>query len=40
MMADDIKKSLKEKTARLGAFSIALDDSTDACDTAQLNSMV
>jgi hypothetical protein len=35
MMADDIKKSSKEKTARLEAFSIALDDSTDASDTAQ-----
>jgi hypothetical protein len=28
MMADDIRKSLKEKTARLEAFSIALDDRT------------
>jgi hypothetical protein len=36
MVADDIKKSLKEKIARLEAFSIALDDSTDASDTAQL----
>jgi hypothetical protein len=36
MMADDIKKSLKEKIARLKAFSIALDDDTDASDTAQL----
>jgi hypothetical protein len=36
MMADDIKKSLKEKTARLEAFSIVLDDSTDASDTAKL----
>jgi glutaredoxin-related protein len=36
MMADDIKKSLKEKITRLEAFSIALDDSTDAPDTAQL----
>jgi hypothetical protein len=36
MMADDIKKSLKEKIARLKAFSIALDDSTDASDTSQL----
>jgi hypothetical protein len=35
MMAD-IRKSLKLKTARLEAFSIALDDSTDASDTAQL----
>jgi hypothetical protein len=31
-----IKKSLKEKIARLEAFSIALDDSTDASDTAHL----
>jgi hypothetical protein len=30
------EKSLKEKIARLEAFSIALDDSTDASDTAQL----
>jgi hypothetical protein len=36
MMADDIRKSLKEKTARLEAFSVALDESTDASDTAQL----
>jgi hypothetical protein len=36
MMADDIKKSLKEKIARLEAFSLALDDSTDASDTPQL----
>jgi hypothetical protein len=36
MMADDIKKCLKEKIARLEAFSIVLDDSTDASDTAQL----
>jgi hypothetical protein len=36
MMADDIKKSLKEKIARMEAFSIALDDSTDAFDTTQL----
>jgi hypothetical protein len=36
MMVDDIKKSLKEKIARLEAFSIVLDDSTDASDTAQL----
>jgi hypothetical protein len=36
MMADDIKKSLKEKITRLEAFSIALDDSTDASHTAQL----
>jgi hypothetical protein len=36
MMADDIRKSLREKIARLDAFSIALDDSTDASDTAQL----
>jgi hypothetical protein len=36
MMADDIKKSSKEKFARLEAFSIALDDNTDASDTAQL----
>jgi hypothetical protein len=36
MMAADIKKSLKEKVARLEAFSVALDDSTDASDTAQL----
>jgi hypothetical protein len=36
MMADDIKKSLKEKIGRLEAFSIALDDSTDASNTAQL----
>jgi hypothetical protein len=32
----DIKKNLKEKIARLKAFSTALDDSTDASDTAQL----
>jgi hypothetical protein len=31
-----LKKNLKEKIARLEAFSIALDDSTDASDTAQL----
>jgi hypothetical protein len=36
IMADDIKNSLKEKIARLEAFSIALDDSTDASDTARL----
>jgi hypothetical protein len=36
MMADDIKKNLKEKFDRLEEFSIALDDSTDASDTAQL----
>jgi hypothetical protein len=35
-MAEDIKRSLKEKIARLEAFSISLDDSTDASDTAQL----
>jgi hypothetical protein len=36
MMDDDTSRSLKEKIARLKAFSIALDDSTDASDTAQL----
>jgi hypothetical protein len=40
MMADDIRKSLKEKIARLEAFSIALDDSTDASDTAQLGRII
>jgi hypothetical protein len=40
MMADDIRKSLKEKIARLEAFSIALDDSADASDTAQKTNSV
>jgi hypothetical protein len=35
MMAD-IKKSLKEKIAKLEAFPIALDDIIDASDIAQL----
>jgi hypothetical protein len=33
-MADDIKKGLKEKIARLEAFSIALDDSTEPAQLA------
>jgi hypothetical protein len=37
MMADDIKKSLKEEIAILEAFSVVMDDSTDASDTAQLS---
>ena len=36
MMADDIKTSLNERITRFEAFSIALDESTDASDTAQL----
>jgi hypothetical protein len=36
MMADDVEKSLKENITRFEAFSIALDESTDASDTAQL----
>ena len=36
MMADDIKTSLNERITRFKAFSIALDESTDASDTAQL----
>lgn len=33
---DWYKKSLKEKFDRLKVFSIPLDDSTNACDTAQV----
>ncbi|KII67030.1 General transcription factor II-I repeat domain-containing protein 2 [Thelohanellus kitauei] len=36
MMACDIKKTLKEQISRLKSFSIALDESIDASDTAQL----
>lgn len=36
MMADDIKTSLKKRVTRFETFSIALDESTDISDTAQL----
>ena len=36
MMGDDIKTSLNERITRFETFSIALDESTDVSDTAQL----